>query len=1090
MSSSPALQRSLRAWLLPLLLAAAGFLGNYVNLSLFYNVDVLFGSIFVVFAIVWLRPPAALIVALAAASCSYLLWNHPWAIIIFFCEALFLLLTMRRWPGNLIQFDAIYWILIGMPLVLLFYGGVMALETQQVVLIALKQSVNGICNVALAMLVIYLVRLVPWGDNKQKKGTVASRELIFVAMVAVLMAPMVTYLFLESRAEVTRSEEVIAADMERSVHGIRNLLASWLDEYRGTVTALAAQVGDPLTADPAIVQASVAAIHRSNALLLRAGILDAQGTTLAFSPAIDERGQPTLGRDFSSRPYLEKVRRTGRAVISNLRVGTIGEPQPIIVIAAPIMVAEELRGFAIGTIDLTRFHDLIGNTLQVFDATYEARIFGASTVRVSDSRGNAIVEIPSGREAVQIADRESFIVQRVYPGGVVHMMPAAVPNVSYMGRWPHSYFAKTLTVSDDIPWTITAEVAMWPYLGTLMSESIRTLLNIWAMLFLSIIASTLLSRHFTRSLTRLSALTLDLPDTIAAGRMPTWPRSQVRELNLLSDNFQNLSEALVDSFREIRLVNEGLEQKVAGRTADLTAMTESLSTANAELQAIFDTASNGILLVSDGIIVRVNQWLEEMTGYPDGELVGRSAILLEADLAAWVEASSTFYEEIRSGNTYVAERQFRRRDGSLFWARLSARAIRPDNVTLGVVALLKDISDERAQAAALREAKDAAIAASRAKSAFLANMSHELRTPMNAIIGMSSLALRRAVEPKLADQLGKIVRASNHLLGVINDILDLSKIEAQSLSLEQTPFRLAGVIDDLLLLTEESARAKGLELRVELPAALAQLELLGDPFRLRQVLLNFIGNAIKFTVRGSVTLRVELFADSGTEVVLRFAVEDTGIGIAAAEQAKLFSAFEQTDDSIARKYGGSGLGLVISKSLVELMGGTVGVQSREGEGSTFWCTVRTSRVAVATPPATLPDTVAVEEALRALGGRVRLLLVEDEPVNREIAGDLLADVGLVADQAEDGLQAVAMARQRTYDLILMDVQMPHLSGIDATRAIRALPGYAATPILAMTASAFVEDRHACLDAGMNEHIAKPICPDELFAILHRWLCQG
>lgn len=674
------------------------------------------------------------------------------------------------------------------------------------------------------------------------------------------------------------------------------------------------------------------------------------------------------------------------------------------------------------------------------------------------------------------------------------MMPPTVPNVSYMGRWTRSYFAKTLSVSDDIPWTITAEVPMWPYLGTLMSESIRTLLNIWTMLLLAIIASTLLSRHFTRSLRRLSALTRDLPDVIASGEMPDWPSSRVLELNLLSDNFQNLSEALVDSFREIRLANEGLEEKVAERTAALSAMTESLSTANAELQAIFDTAGSGIMLLRNGVILRVNRWLEEMTGYPDGELVGRSAILLEADLSVWEAAGADFYQQVNSGKTYVDERQIRRSDGTVFWARLAARAIQPGDMTLGVVGLLEDITEERAQAAALREAKDAAIAASRVKSAFLANMSHELRTPMNAIIGLSSLALRSATEAKLADQLGKIVRASKHLLGVINDILDISKIEAQSLVLEQTPFRLAVMIDDLLLLTEESAKAKGLGLHVEVPAQIAQLELLGDPLRLRQVLINFIGNAIKFTARGSVALRVELIADSGTEVLLRFAVEDTGIGIAAEEQAKLFSAFAQADDSIARKYGGSGLGLSISKNLVGLMGGTVGVQSREGEGSTFWCTVRIPRVAVATPPATSPAmpscVVAVEEDLRALGGRVRLLLVEDEPVNREIAGDLLADVGLVADQVEDGEQAVAMARERIYDLILMDVQMPHLSGIEAARAIRALPGYAATPILAMTASAFVEDRQACLDAGMNEHIAKPICPDELFAILHRWLCQG
>ncbi len=401
---------------------------------------------------------------------------------------------------------------------------------------------------------------------------------------------------------------------------------------------------------------------------------------------------------------------------------------------------------------------------------------------------------------------------------------------------------------------------------------------------------------------------------------------------------------------------------------------------------------------------------------------------------------------------------------------------------------LEELVQERT--AALSIAKESAEAANRAKSTFLANMSHELRTPMNAIIGMAGLALRHASDPRLRDQLGKIDLASHHLLAVINDILDISKIEAERLTLEQVRLRLGEVLANLVSLISHKAAEKGLQLHVELAPELARLTLLGDPLRLGQVLLNLAGNALKFTDLGSITIRARLAEDNERDVLLYCAVEDTGIGISEADQGRLFSAFEQADGSMTRKYGGTGLGLAISKRLVTLMGGEIGVRSQPGHGSTFWFTVRLSKAVgeeVMAPTAT--DTTT-EQRLRDLAPRRRLLLVEDEPINQEVSQGLLEDVGLQVDLAEDGVIAVEMARQTAYDLILMDIQMPRLNGIAATEAIRALPGHANTPILAMTANAFDDDRQACLAAGMNGHIAKPIDPDLLFVTLLKWLAPS
>ena len=392
----------------------------------------------------------------------------------------------------------------------------------------------------------------------------------------------------------------------------------------------------------------------------------------------------------------------------------------------------------------------------------------------------------------------------------------------------------------------------------------------------------------------------------------------------------------------------------------------------------------------------------------------------------------------------------------------------------------------------LTQAKEAAEAASRAKSTFLANMSHELRTPMNAIMGLTQLALRRSPDPRLKDQLTKIDQASNHLLGVINDILDISKIEAERLVLERTRFRLGEVLTNLDNLFAQRMAEKGLNLSIEVPAELRTLALAGDPTRLGQILFNLVGNAIKFTELGDVTVRVQRLASAPEQVYLRWEVEDTGIGISPEDRAKLFNAFVQADGSMTRKYGGTGLGLAISKRLVALMGGEIGVESLVGAGSTFWFTVRLDLASSDVDDrsseagdALAPDSP--EARLKARWAGTRVLLAEDEPINQEVSRDFLEDAGLQVDLAEDGAAALALARTQPYALILMDMQMPRMNGMEATQAIRALPDYADIPILAMTANAFQEDRKACLEAGMNDHIAKPIEAPRLYETLLKWL---
>jgi two-component system, sensor histidine kinase and response regulator len=680
---------------------------------------------------------------------------------------------------------------------------------------------------------------------------------------------------------------------------------------------------------------------------------------------------------------------------------------------------------------------------------------------------------------------------------------------------------------------------------------------------------------------------------------------------------QRKAEAALDEHQQ------NLEKLVAARTAEVVATSESLRSLNDEQQAIFDAATAGIVLLRERVVIRCNRTMETMLGYGPGELLGRSSRTWFTDEASFLEVGRKVEQAFAAGDAYRDEVEIVRKDGSRFWSRLHAGLVDRGDPSKGVAGMLRDITPERAAVEEIKRARAVAEEAARAKADFLANMSHEIRTPMNAIIGMSHLVLQTALTPRQRDYLAKIQGASEHLLGIINDILDFSKSEAGKLELEQADFKLETMLTNVTTLLSEKTHAKALEIVLDVAPEVPPV-LIGDELRIRQVLLNFCSNAVKFTERGEVDIAVRLLERGEREALLEFAVRDTGIGISEDEKSRLFQSFQQADTSTSRRYGGTGLGLIISKRLIELMHGEIGVDSAAGEGSTFWFRVRlgigraqaqlptpdlrgarllvvddngTARTVLkdmltrmgfvvdqatsgaaalecvrqaaqagrgyavvfldwrmpgmdgvetaqrirlldlATPPhcvmvtahgheelmqaamasgvttvllkpvsaSPLFDTLVkvlggqayppAEAALPTVNGRAdlaelrgaRILLVEDNELNQEVAKAMLESLGLIVDVAENGAVALGKVQEVSYDLVFMDMQMPVMDGLAATRAIRRLPGTGVVPIVAMTANVLQQDRERCFEAGMNDYLGKPIEPVLLTAALKRWV---
>jgi PAS domain S-box-containing protein len=977
-----------------------------------------------------------------------------------------------------------------------------------------------------------------WITPTQDEQNERIRHLILTALASLAVAGIVAFLWLRTlrgQVKVRTAELAIANQRQQQEIELRQRIEASLRESEESLAITLHSIGDAVIATD--LDGRITRMNRTAERLTGWTLAAAQGRVLPEVFRIIDWDS----RESSGNP-VERVLAEGRVVALDSRTVLLardGQEYPIDDSAAPIRnAAGEIVGVVIVFSDISEKHRL-ETALSASEQRYRTAFLTSPDVvtitRLSD--GLYLDVNPSftqtfgwtpeeviGRSSLEIGIWKSTGDRQVFLDVLQHQ--GVCKNLEIQLRTKQARLIDALVSTNEIEingercfLSVTRDISELKRVERERQESEEQLKGFFK---LDLVGLTITSpdkgwirinnclckmlEYSERELREMTWVQLTHPDDLAADNAQ-FGRLLANEINgySLEKRFITRSGKVIPTELVVRCVRKsnGTIDYVIAMVQDISARRLAEEQARKllhEQDVMLNSDIVGIIRVQHRKIIWANRAFEKMMGFEAGEIAGLPTRNFYLNQADYERVAAEAYPAMRTTGTYRGECQFRGKDGRILWTDFSSSFLDQENgESLGAffdITTRKQAENElekyhihleelvAERTTELEQARAAAETANQAKSAFLSNMSHEIRTPMTAILGMSTLLRRSGLNSTQLDRLDKIETASTHLLNVINDILDLSKIEAGKFTLEDAPIAISSLLGNIRSIMASQAQAKGINLRVQTDAFPRQLR--GDPTRLQQAVLNYLTNAVKFTPSGSITLRALKEAETDTEVRVRFEVEDTGIGIAREAQSRLFTAFEQADNTTTRKYGGTGLGLVITKRLAGFMGGDAGVTSTPGVGSTFWLTacLKKEERADERPPEAKPD---VERLIRQRHAGCRVLLVDDEPINLEVARFLLEDTGLLVDAAEDGLQAVRQARETPYAIILMDMQMPHLDGLKATRQIRQLDGYQTTPILAMTANAFADDKLRCIEAGMDDVLIKPFQPELMFVTLLKWL---
>ncbi|HBE33545.1 MAG TPA: hypothetical protein DD990_20080, partial [Cyanobacteria bacterium UBA11368] len=972
-------------------LIAAAYLGNYFSLPLFFGIDFLFGSIAVLLVLYLFGISWGIIAAAIASWHTLILWNHPYAAIVLICEAIFVGYFFQKNRKNILLLDGIYWLIIGMPLVWIFYAGFLNFETKQALLVVLKQSVNGIFNALVANLIIAHLPIYKWVGRPQLKKSLSFQGTLLNLFVAFVFFPALILMVFDGNRVMLNTENRIQSELRSITTDLDFDLQSWYEQRLKALTQLARIAGGNPPIDK--LQQSTELIQQTFSSFSKLKVVNVAGTVIAANPISNEIGESNRGLNIASQPIFQKVKTTLKPLITDVYIGLNFKSN--VEVGVPVIVDKEFRGLVHATLNLKEISQLLKKyqvqtqelRIDLIDKT--GRIIASNQAEQAGSQ--SLKRSPSG----EIKPKSNGIYQWLPPKG----------KLAAMMRWKKSFYVQETPLGSNIPWKLIVAFPAAPYINYLENVYIIDLGITLSIAVLALVLARLLSRQLVSPLAKLASETTNLPHKIMEQKPIGWIDSSVSEIGALVQNFQIMSVALNQKFQEIKSANENLEERVKERTDKLAKANKKLRNEIIErkrieadlkkernfISAILDTTGALVIVMdSQGRIVRFNRACEELTQYGFAEVEGKyvwELLLIPEE----VEPVKAIFQELQEGslpnqheNYWVAKDGTRR---LIAWS--NTVLLNGDGSTQYVIGSGIDITERQQAEEALRKSEilrkqaEALEQANRIKDEFLAIVSHELRTPLNSILGWAKLLRSRKYDaPTTSRALETIERNAKSQAQLIDDILDISRIVRGKVRLNMRPINLVPVIESAINSVLPTAANKNIQIEFKLPASVGAgsglnslsaessflslnppLRVFADAERLQQVIWNLLSNAVKFTPEGgrvevklsvvmgnrsshsqaeplnegseNEQLRITNYPLPITKYV-QITVTDTGKGISAEFLPYVFERFRQADSSTTRSYGGLGLGLAIVRHLVELHGGSVSADSPgEGQGATF-----------------------------------------------------------------------------------------------------------------------------------------------------------
>ncbi|MCM2681064.1 ATP-binding protein [Echinimonas agarilytica] len=1039
----------------PLVVAVIlGLLAAFTNLftiPMLANTSLVLGGVFTMLAAILMRPQYALLATLIGVMGLLINWQHGWGFIWFPLEAIFVNWMVRHRVHALVA-DLIYWLLIGIPIVYFVLVSINNLSPPMLATILTKQVLNGYLYTLIASF-FAMLPFVRRQLNADELSLPSLKVYLTQAFGMISTVCLLAYGLMTERNYTISVEEDVKRSLSYSSQQLSDNLDNSLDELKHSFATYATLLEvSPLT-NP---QPTLEAMLKANPELAAIQLLDKSAEPI-YSARRTSFNRPLMSSSnmiaFSNESALEAVKKH-EVTLSKVMLKPSVSLYPLISVSAPLYETDQFhaQGVLQGLIDLktieTRHQQLF------IDDEVDYLVLDSSGAALFSSRDIAFPPLK----------------KVVYSPQEMATLPLPVEAITLnLPDGERDYFYHETTL--DSGWKLIVLSRTSETLSTLQRHYLNWALFIVLASLVSVALGQLIANLFTRPLEELLSLS-NYENPQQANTSPVAPHFHYVEQQQLFSTLARKSKALATYYNS-------LEQQVNARTHELQVLNDRLS-------RVLQASSDGILEVGSGGQVNfANQTLAGWLGQSARHLVGQSI----DNLLRPVSGSMTLEQcvhEARFTRRIAQGEGLLKLGESLLELEFNAAPTLLEDGNVGAVVMLRNVTSRKEIQRNVDQARRSAEQAARAKSDFVANMSHEIRTPLNAIIGLIQLFGYDNLSQPQRQYLRRMAHGADLLQAIVNDILDYSKIEAGHLELDQQAFDISALLDNLRLLMSSRAEQKDLELECHVMDEVP-IGVIGDPLRLSQIMMNLVSNAIKFTQRGSIKVSITALPDCDEDKAhLRFEVSDTGIGIPQDKLSSLFNPFTQADSATTRQYGGTGLGLAICQRLVKLMEGQLQVSSITDRGSKFWFDIQ---MPVAAPDQSLLQGPSSDTAPpNILFKQQHILVVEDNEVNSQIVQLMLGRLGLKASCASSGEQALATLKgEQGFDLVLMDLQMPDMDGIQTTEVIRTINRFNDLPVIALTAHATLADKKRCLQAGMQDHIGKPINMNELTRILARYL---